>query len=73
LSVLDTGAGVAREHLQKVFEPFFTTKEAGLGLGLAISRSIVEAHHGRVWLEPRSDGCQGTAAIVELPTRPGGA
>jgi C4-dicarboxylate-specific signal transduction histidine kinase len=72
VAVIDSGEGVSEENLSRVFEPFFTTKRQGLGLGLAISRSIVEAHHGRLWLEQRVDGCRGTAAIFELPIRKGG-
>ncbi len=67
IAVIDNGAGVGDENWEKVFEPFFTTKATGLGLGLAISRSIVEAHHGRLWLEPRSDGRRGVVANFELP------
>lgn len=44
----DNGSGIPNDHLDKVFEPFFTTKEAGLGLGLAIARSIVEEHGGAI-------------------------
>lgn len=72
VAVIDNGAGVSAANLEKVFEPFFTTKPAGLGLGLAISRSIVEAHGGRLWLEARTDGGHGVAAVFELPVRNGG-
>ena len=46
----DWGAGVPAEFKDKVFEPFVTTKANGLGMGLAISRSIVESHGGKIWL-----------------------
>ncbi|HSE43915.1 MAG TPA: PAS domain S-box protein, partial [Gemmatimonadales bacterium] len=51
LSVIDQGIGIPDEKLEKVFSPFFTSKETGLGLGLAICRSIVAAHGGRLWAD----------------------
>jgi signal transduction histidine kinase len=53
--VRDTGVGVDRESMDKLFDAFFTTKTGGMGIGLSISRSIVERHHGRLWAEP-NDG-----------------
>jgi PAS domain S-box-containing protein len=49
IRVVDTGPGLAPEALEKVFEPFYTTKADGIGIGLALSRSIVDAHGGRLW------------------------
>jgi len=66
LSVSDTGPGVRPEVLQQIFAPFFTTKEGGMGMGLAISRTIVEAHGGRLWVENHADG--GALFCLTLPT-----
>ena len=52
VSVSDTGPGIAAEHLTKMFNPFFTTKPQGMGMGLSISRSLIEAHGGRLWVTP---------------------
>ena len=55
LTVEDSGKGITEGDLARVFEPFFTTKPQGLGMGLSISRTIVQAHDGRIWVE-RSAG-----------------
>ena len=64
VAVTDTGSGIALEDHDQLFEPFVTTKTDGIGLGLAISRSIVEAHGGRIWTEASA---QGTTFCLTLP------
>ena len=49
VSVRDSGTGLDPQHLEQVFEAFYTTKAEGVGMGLSISRSIIEAHGGRLW------------------------
>ena len=75
LSVADTGHGIAPADLRRIFEPFFTTKTGpdasglgGTGLGLAVCRDIVEAHHGRLRAESRVG--QGTMFTLRLPACP---
>jgi PAS domain S-box-containing protein len=66
VAVHDSGPGVAPEHLQRVFEPFYTTKNSGLGMGLSICRSIIDAHGGRLWAD--ADQPRGTVFQFTLPT-----
>jgi two-component system sensor kinase FixL len=56
ISVADTGSGIAPEVSSQLFQPFVTTKRHGMGVGLSISRTIIEAHGGRIWIEPNPDG-----------------
>jgi signal transduction histidine kinase len=55
IAVRDRGTGLAADNLDKIFQPFYTTKREGLGMGLSISRSIVEAHGGTLWVENNPD------------------
>jgi signal transduction histidine kinase len=54
VAVADSGPGIPADRLPKVFEPFFTTKKEGMGMGLSIARTIVEAHRGQIWAENNS-------------------
>jgi signal transduction histidine kinase len=54
VSVSDTGGGLLPEHVDQIFNAFFTTKDHGIGMGLPISRSIVESHGGRLWVTANS-------------------
>jgi PAS domain S-box-containing protein len=65
IRVADRGVGLKREDTPRLFEAFYTTKPHGMGLGLAISRSIVEAHGGRLWAEPNHE--KGAVFAFRLP------
>ena len=65
IDVADTGAGIAKEIEGKVFEPFHSTKERGMGIGLPISRKIIEAHRGKIWHRANPGG--GTIFSFTLP------
>ena len=56
IAVADTGLGIAPEIAEKLFQPFITTKQQGMGVGLSISRTIIEAHGGRLWVEVNAGG-----------------
>jgi PAS domain S-box-containing protein len=66
--VRDTGVGFDRQSLDKLFDAFYTTKRDGMGIGLSVSRSIVERHHGRLWAEP-NDG-PGATFTFSIPRGP---
>jgi len=67
VTVTDTGVGIPPENREQIFDPFVTSKEGGLGLGLSISRTIIESHGGRLWTTPGHKG-QGTTFQFTLPT-----
>jgi len=56
ISVADTGSGIAPEMTSQLFQPFITTKRQGMGVGLSISRTIIEAHGGRIWADSNTAG-----------------
>ena len=67
LSVSDTGVGLPPQQADEIFDAFFTTKLHGTGMGLSISRSIVESHGGRLWADGNSP--PGATFHIALPTR----
>jgi PAS domain S-box-containing protein len=70
VSVQDAGSGFKPEQMKRLFEAFYTTKSQGMGMGLAISRSIIEAHGGRLWAEPNQG--PGATFVFTLPAAPVG-
>jgi len=71
MDIRDSGAGVAEEELERIFEHFVSSKPQGLGMGLAISRSIVEAHGGKIWASRNAE--RGLTLHVQLPLAQGAA
>ena len=71
LTVRDAGVGIDPQAMDRLFQPFYTTKNDGMGIGLSVSRSIIERHHGRLWAEP-NDG-PGATFSFSIPPRQGGA
>jgi C4-dicarboxylate-specific signal transduction histidine kinase len=67
VSVQDSGIGISEEFISRLFEPFFTTRAQGIGMGLAISHSIIEAHGGRLWAESKLN--EGTIFRFTLPEK----
>jgi signal transduction histidine kinase len=65
VEVRDSGPGLAPADFERVFEAFYTTKPGGLGLGLSICRSIIEAHNGRLWATPNVP--RGASFRFDLP------
>ena len=64
-AVADSGRGLPAEETEKIFKPFYTTKPQGLGMGLSISRSIINRHQGRIWVENNPD--RGATFFMSLP------
>ena len=67
IAVEDTGEGINPEDLPKIFDPFVTTKKMGIGLGLAISKRIVEDYSGKIYV--KSQPAQGTTFTISLPVQ----
>jgi signal transduction histidine kinase len=70
LTVRDSGIGFDPQALDRVFDSFYTTKNDGMGIGLSVSRSIIESHHGRLWAAP-NDG-PGATFSFSIPRLPEG-
>ena len=66
VSVTDRGSSIPEEQLEQIFEPFFTTKTKGMGLGLSVCRTIINAHRGKLWATNNPDG--GATFYLSLPT-----
>jgi signal transduction histidine kinase len=67
LTVRDAGSGFEPQGVQKLFDAFYTTKRGGMGIGLSVSRSIIESHHGRLWAA-LNDG-PGASFAFSIPRR----
>jgi len=67
--ISDTGVGINPEDEEQLFEPFFTTRTHGTGMGLAISRQIMQRHGGRISIKNRTDGEKGAVVVISLPPR----
>ncbi len=72
ISVSDSGGGLAQEVAAQLFQPFVTTKQEGMGLGLSISRTIVEAHGGKIWVEARRGGGTTFRFTLQIATEEAG-
>ena len=72
LTVRDTGIGLVLESMSALFDAFYTTKSSGMGVGLFISRSIIERHEGRLWADP-NDGPGASFSFVVPCAQPSGA
>jgi PAS domain S-box-containing protein len=71
VTVRDAGVGIGPDDMNRIFDPFYTTKSGGMGVGLSVSRSIIESHHGRIWAAPNEGpGATFAFAIPCQPTRP---
>ena len=71
IAISDNGDGIAPQDIERIFEPFVTSKSHGIGLGLSICRSIIEAHGGRLWAS--NNASRGATREFELPAEPAGS
>lgn len=71
VGVRDSGVGISTQDMPHMFDAFFSTKPAGMGMGLSISRSILEAHGGRIWAEANEES--GLTVQFSLPIDAGGS
>ena len=69
LTVQDAGIGIESSDIERLFEAFYTTKSDGMGIGLSLSRSIIEGHRGHIWAEPNSTGSGATFSFA-IPRAP---
>jgi signal transduction histidine kinase len=69
VSVADNGTGIGAQELERIFNPLFTTKSGGMGMGLSICRSIIEAHNRRLWVAPNKP----EGAVFQFTIRADGA
>jgi len=67
VSIEDTGTGIVQSNLDSIFKPMFTTKATGMGMGLAICRSVIESHGGRIWISPGIE--KGSVFHFSLPAQ----
>ena len=65
IEISDSGDGIEKKHMKRIFEPFFTTKTKGMGLGLAISKKIIDGHQGKIYI--RSESERGATFLIDLP------
>ena len=73
VTVTDNGQGFQGDQVNRIFHPFYTTKEGGMGLGLAISRSIMDTHDGKIWAEPNPGGGATFHVACPVPVEKGGS
>lgn len=70
IEIIDTGCGINQQDLERIFDPFFTSKMSGIGMGLPLTRKIIDSHQGAITVENRTDR-QGVAVTVTLPFKKG--